>query len=133
MECIIDNAILVIADVVGLYPSIIHQGSLIALKEALGKWFLKRIPTVDLVKMAEFVWSSNFFVFNNDTFQQISWTTIGTTFAPPYTCIYMDQVEQNFLATQINESLKWVTYIDDIFFYMGSWGKRTRKIYVKFS
>ena len=37
MECIIDNAILVIADVVGLYPSIIHQGSLIALKEALGK------------------------------------------------------------------------------------------------
>ena len=51
--------------------------------------------------MAEFVLSNNFFEFNSDTFQQISGTAIRTRFAPPYVCIYMDQVEQKFLATQI--------------------------------
>ena len=35
LRCIPDNALLVTADVVGLYPSIPHQADLIALKEAL--------------------------------------------------------------------------------------------------
>ena len=59
--------------------------------------------------MAEFVLS------NSDIFQQISGTAIGTKFAPPNACIYMDQVEQKFLATQINQPLIWFKYIDDIF------------------
>ena len=63
--------------------------------------------------MAEFVLSNNFFEFNSDTFQQISGTAIGTTFALPYACIYMDQVEQKFVATQINQPLIWLRYIDD--------------------
>ena len=66
--------------------------------------------------MAEFVLSNSFFEFNSDTFQQISGTAIGNKFAPPYACIYMDQVEQKFLATQINQPLIWLRYIDDIFF-----------------
>ena len=69
-----------------------------------------------MIKVAEFVLSNNFFEFNSDTFQQISGTAIGTKFAPPYVCIYMDQVEQKFLSTQINEPLIWLRYIDDIFF-----------------
>ena len=116
LRCIPDNALLVTADVVGLYPSTPHQAGLIALKEALDKRLLKKIPTDDLIKMAEFVLSNNFFEFNSDTFQQISGTAIGTKFAPPYACIYMDQVEQKFLATQINQPLIWLRYIDDIFF-----------------
>ena len=63
--------------------------------------------------MAEFVLSNKFFEFNSDTFQQISGTAIGTTFALPYACIYMDQVEQKFVATQINQPLIWLRYIDD--------------------
>ena len=116
LECISDNAILVTADVVGLYPSILHQAGLIALKEALDKSLSKKIPTDDLIKMAEFVLSNNFFEFNSVTFQQISVTAIGNTFAPPYACIYMDQVEQKFLAAQINQPLIWLRYIEDIFF-----------------
>ena len=116
LRCIPDNALLVTADVVGLYPSIPHQAGLIALKEALDKRLLKKIPTDDLIKMAEFVLSNNFFEFNSDTFQQISGTAIGTKFAPTYTCIYMDQVEQKFLATQINQPLIWLRYIDDMIF-----------------
>ena len=56
--------------------------------------------------MAKFVLSTNFFEFNSDTFRQISGTAIGTKFAPPYACIYMDQVEQKILATQIKTTLK---------------------------
>ena len=76
LGCIPDNAILFTADVVGLYPSIPHQAGFIALKEALDKSLLKKIPTDDLIKMAELVLSNNFFEFNSDTFQQISGTAI---------------------------------------------------------
>ena len=61
LGCIPDNAILVTADVVGLYPSCPHQTGRIALKEALEERLLKKIPTDDLIKKAEFVLSNNFF------------------------------------------------------------------------
>ena len=59
------NVILVIADVVGLYPSITHV-ALKALKQALDKREQKKIPTEDLLNMAEFVLKSNFFEFNGN-------------------------------------------------------------------
>ena len=62
---------MVTADGVGLYPSIPHQAGIIVLKEALDKRLLKKIPTDDLIKMAEFLLSNNIFEFNSDTFQQI--------------------------------------------------------------
>ena len=47
------------------------------------------------MKMAEFVLNNNIFEFNSSkTYQQKSGTAIGTKFAPPYACIYMDEVEQ---------------------------------------
>ena len=81
---------------VGLYPSIPHQAGLSALKEALENRSVKKIPTENLVKMAEFVLKNNLFEFNSKVFQQISGTAIGTKFAPLYACIYMDRVEQDF-------------------------------------
>ena len=77
-----DNAILFTADVVDLYPSIPHNVGLRALKEALDKREQKKIPAEDLVQMAEFVLSNNFFQFNNQIKQQISGTAIGTKCAP---------------------------------------------------
>ena len=111
-----ENAILVTADVVGLYPNISHQAGLKALKEALERRDIKKIPTEDLVKVAEFVLNNNIFEFKSRAYQQKSGTAIGTKFAPPYACIYMDEVEQKFLETQSKKPLIWLRYIDDILF-----------------
>ena len=40
----------------------------------------------------------------------------GTKFAPPYACIYMDIVQQDFLETQELTPLLQLRFIDDIFF-----------------
>ena len=95
-----ENAILVTAVVVGLYPNIPHQTGLKALKEALERRDIKKIPTEDLVKMAEFELNNNIFEFNSRAYQQKSGTAIGTKFAPTYACIYIDEVEQKLLGTQ---------------------------------
>ena len=48
------GAILVTADVVGLYPSIPHDGGFKVLQNQYGKFLEKTVPTED-IKMAEFV------------------------------------------------------------------------------
>ena len=94
-----------------LYPSIPHEAELQALEEALENRNHKQIYTDKLVKMAQFVLKNNFFAFNNDVFQQISLTTIGTKH-----CIFMDQIEIKFLTTQSRQPMVWFRYIDDILF-----------------
>ena len=59
----------------------------------------KRIATEDLLQMARFVLKNNFFEFDSKIKQQISGTAIGTKFAPPYVCIFMDKFETDFLTT----------------------------------
>ena len=88
------NAILVTADVVGLYASIPHEAGLEALYEKLKERVEKKIPSLDLVNMAEFVLKNNYFEFNSEVKKQISGTAIGTKFAPSYACIFMDKVER---------------------------------------
>ena len=66
------------------------------LREALNKRDEKTIPTEKLLKMAEFVLKNNYFKFGNKIKQQISGTTIGTKFAPPYACIFMSDLETKF-------------------------------------
>ena len=127
-----ENTILVTADVVGLYPSILHQAGLNALKEALENRFFK-IPTENLIKMAEFVLKNNLFEFNNKVFQQISGTAIGATFAPPYACIYMDRVNQNFSETQELQPLLWLRFTDKIFFISTHGKKELKKFMEKFN
>ena len=56
------------------------------------------------------------FEFNDKVKQQISGTAVGTKFAPPYACIYMDKTETDFLKTQDLKPFIWLRYIDDIFF-----------------
>ena len=118
-----ENALLVTADVVGLYPSILHQAGLSALKEALENRSVKKAPTENLIKKAQFVLKNNLFEFNNKVFQQISGTAIGTKFAPPYACIYIDRNEQYFLETQRLQPLLWLRFIDSTFF-IWTHGKR---------
>ena len=78
------DSILVAADVIVLHPSIQHNTDLKALKNALDCRQNKKIPTDMLIKMAEFVLTSNCFEFGQKVFYQISETAIATKFAPPY-------------------------------------------------
>ena len=85
-----DNAILVSADVVGLYHSIPHTEGLEILKEQLDNSEEKSLPTKDLVKMAEYTLKNNYFGFNSNVKHQMPGTAIDTRVAPPYACTYMD-------------------------------------------
>ena len=109
------DAFLVTADVAGLCPNIPHEAGLKSLKEALDRRREKKISTEDLVKMAEFVLKNNYFEFDRSVYQQVSGTAIGTKFAPPYACIFMDRLENSFLEIQSLKPLVWLHYIDDIF------------------
>ena len=111
-----ENAILVTADGVGLYPSIPHEVGLRALREALDKRDKKTIPTEELLTMAEFMLKNNYFEFGTKTKQQISGTAIRTKFAPLYPCIFMSDLETKFLESQHLQHLVWLRYIDYIFF-----------------
>ena len=100
-----EETILVIANVVSLYPSIPHTAGLAVLRDALDNIEVKKIPKKGLVKKAEFVLHNNYFKFNGSIKQQLSVTAIGTKFAPPYVCIFMDKLETNFLKTQTLQPL----------------------------
>ena len=66
--------------------------------------------------MAEFFLTNNYLEFRQNVFHQISGTVIGTKFAPPYACIFMDKFETDFLKTQKLQPFVWFRYIDDVFF-----------------
>ena len=125
------DALLVTADVVGLYPSIPDEAGLKALKEALDKREKRNIATNDLIKIAEFVLKNNYFEFKGQVKQQISGTAIGTKLAPTYACIFMDDAESKFLETQSLQPLIWFRYIDDVFF-IGTHGEDI-KFHIKFT
>ena len=84
------DSFLVTADVVGLYPSIPHEAGLNALYEKLEQRSHKVVSSRDLVNMAEFVLKNNYFEFDSKVHQLISGTVIGTKFAPPYACFFID-------------------------------------------
>ena len=111
-----EGAILVTADVIGLYPSISHEAGLEALRKRLNERDSPKVPTEDIVRMADFVLKNNFFEFNGEVKRQKSGTAIGTKFAPPYACIFMDEVETEFLKSQELQPFLWLRYIDDMFF-----------------
>ena len=74
-----EGAILVTADVVGLYPSIPHTEGLEVLHKQYDKFLQKKLPTED-IKMADFLLKNNFFEFNSKFSQQISGTATGTKY-----------------------------------------------------
>ena len=110
-----ENVILITEDVGGFYPTIPYEAGLQALEEALENRNHKQISTDKLIKMAQFVLKNNFFKSNN-VFQQISGTAVGTKFALPYACIFMDQILTKYLTSQSHLPILWFRYIDSIFF-----------------
>ena len=116
LQNIPEGAILVTADVIGLYPSIPHEAGLKVLREALDSRENTQIHTENLLKMAEFVLKNNYFEFNGKVKKQLSGTAIGTKFAPMYASIFMDKLERGFLKSQELAPLLWYCYIDNAFF-----------------
>ena len=113
-----EDAFLVTADFVGLYPSILHDSGLKALNKKLEERSDEKLLSADLVDMAEFVLNNNFFEFETKVKQQISGTAIATKFAPTYKCIFLNKVDIDSLKMQAAKSLLWLRYIDNIFFYL---------------
>ena len=91
----------------GLYLSIPYELGLKALEEALEKRKSKQISTDNVIKLTKFLLQNNYFEFNGEVKQQISEMAIRTIFAPPHACIFMDQVECEFLKTQQHQPLRW--------------------------
>ena len=56
---VLEGSFLVTVDVVGLYPSIPHKEEALTLKSKLEEPTSSKIPTNDLVKLAEFVLKNN--------------------------------------------------------------------------
>ena len=110
------DAILVTADLIGLYPCILHVAGLKALKNALDARENKSIPTENLLNIAESVLKNDVFEFNGTVKEQISGTAIGAKCAPSCACIFMSEFETRFIESQQNKPLVWCRYIDDIFF-----------------
>ena len=113
-----------------VYPSISHAAGLEALRKVLDNRENEKISTDDLTKMAEFVLKNNYFEFNGKVKKQILGTAIGTKFVPPYACIFMDQVETEFLKMQKHKPSVWFHYIDDVLF-IWTHGKETFSLFLE--
>ena len=63
----------------------------------------------DLLEMACFILKNSYLAFDSMIKQQVSGTATGTEYAPPYTCIFMDREETEFLE---KEYLKQVCLVE---------------------
>ena len=64
LKTITNDAILLSADVVGLYLTIPHDWGLEAMEEALGKRERKHVSIEDLLQTLEFILKNSYFEFN---------------------------------------------------------------------
>ena len=61
--------------------------------KGLNETCICKVPTEEIISMAEALLKNNYFEFNENVCKQISVTLIGIKFAPPYSCIFMDYME----------------------------------------
>ena len=110
-----DN-ILCLVNVVGLYPNISHEEGLSGLRKRLDNRMEKYISSDTLCDLAEVVLKNNIFKFGKKTLKQKRGTAIGTKFAPPYSILFMAELEEEILQKAEFKPYLWWRYIDDIFF-----------------
>ena len=118
-----DNIILCTVDVVGLYPNISHEEGLSALKKRLDNQIEKYISSDTLCDLAEVVLKNNIFRFGKKTLKLKRGTAIGTKFAPPYSNLFMVELEEKILRNQ-NLNRIYVGGILMIYFSFGSMEKK---------
>ena len=69
-----------------------------------------------LLDLAEVVLKNNIFTFGKKTLKQKRGTAIGTKFAPPYSILFMAELEEEIVKESECKPYLWWRYIDDIFF-----------------
>ena len=111
-----DDIILCTVNVVGLYPNIPHDEGLSALRKRLDLRQEKDVVTSTLVELAEVVLKNTIFTFMEKTLKQKRGTAFGTKFAPPYSILFMAELEEEILSEIELKPYLWWRYIDDIFF-----------------
>ena len=116
-------------DVSGLYTNIPQEDGVECVREALDERTNKNIPTGFLTRLLEIVLRYNIFEFNQELFQQLIGTAMGTRAAPPYANIFLARILDDKilkLASEISESeispIKLLKrFLDDIFMiFIGS-------------
>ena len=68
---------------------------------------------------------NNIFQFDKKTFKQVSGTTIGTKFAPPYAILFIADLEEKILNASEKKPMIWWRYIDNIFFFISEHGEES--------
>ena len=109
------NAILCTIDVVGLYPNIPHKEGLASIRKHFDNRENKEVTIDTLVALADIVLKNNYFQFLDKTFKQKRGTAIGTKFAPPYSILFMADLEKRLLSDIDLKRYIWWRYIDVIF------------------
>ena len=93
-----DDIILCTVDNVGLYSNIPREEGLSALRKQLNLRQEKGVTTLTLVEIAEVVLKNSIFTFKEKTLKQKWGTAIGTKFAPPYSILFMAELEEEILS-----------------------------------
>ena len=113
-----DGVRLVTIDAIGLYTNIPQQDLLTALRFQLNSMPQTNIPPTErVVDIVHHVLSSNVFSFEDDYFQHIFGTAMGTPMAPSAANLFMGWLEAQLLATcpvPVSQDT-WKCFIDDIF------------------
>ena len=110
------HIILCTVDVVGLYPNIPHKGACLLLGRDWINRKEKYISTDTLCDLSEVVLKNNIFKFSKKIFKQKRGAAIGTKFAPPYSILFMAELEEAILKEADFKPNLWSRYIDDIIF-----------------
>ena len=90
-------------DIAGLYPNIPHDEGLSVLRKRLDERVGKDVSTDTLVELAELVLKSSIFNFNEKTLKQKRDTGIGTKFPPPYSILFMAELEEKIIENVDNK------------------------------
>ena len=99
-----EDALLVTFDVVNLYTNIPHTFGL----EALDYWLENHSESLHarfnkefVSECAKFILQNNNMKFNNESYNQIKGTAIGTIFAPTYATLAMGYLKSNFIVSAL--------------------------------
>ena len=111
-----DDIISCTVDVVGLYPIIPHEEGLSSLRKKLEIRKEKYFSTDTIIDLAEVVLKNNIFTFRKNILKQKRGTAIGTKFAPPYSILFMGELEKEIIKEPKYKPYLWWRYIDHIFF-----------------
>merc|ERR1712030_182089 len=123
------NAILVTMDVSALYTNIPQSEGVECVEEELNKRTNPKVPTGFLTRVLEFILKYNIFEFNQELYQQVIGTAMGTRPALPYANIFMaNKIDDKIIEASSKmkdseeDSIKLLKhFLDDIFMiYFGS-------------